>query len=483
MPSLPNNPNLDHFRQQAKTLLRAAKSGDERALELIARPRSNAADPDLMTLAAAQFAVARGYGFSGWPQLKHYLDTAEVLRRDPTAGLPETDADPADAFCRLACLVYSEKDGPERWAAARAVLTDHPDIAAHSMAAAAAAADPEAIRGHLTADRRAANTENGPHRWAPLMYLTYSRALRGDEPAERFLLSARLLLDAGADPNAGYLWSGLTPAFTALTGVFGEGEQGPGRQPRHPHSLALARLLLTRGADPNDGQTLYNRMFRPDDSHLELLCEFGLGRGDGGPWKRRLGEAAETPTEMLARQLEWAIDHGLAARVDLLAGNGVDVRAPLADGRSPAQRAADGGRLDIAAILTRHGGRAPVVHDSARLLDRLLTGGGGTNIDPGIDALAACRSRWPDLIHRATTPEAVQRVAEAGFDVDARRGGATALHQAAWNGALALVRALLDAGADPDARDDHFGATPLGWAEHGYQEPACRLLAADGSAQ
>ena len=73
-----------------------------------------------------------------------------------------------------------------------------------------------------------------------------------------------------------------------LTGVFGQGELGPVRQPRHPHSLALARLLLEAGANPNDGQALYNRMFEPDNDHLELLFEFGLGAGDGGPWKARM---------------------------------------------------------------------------------------------------------------------------------------------------------------------------------------------------
>ena len=83
-----------------------------------------------------------------------------------------------------------------------------------------------------------------------------------------------------------------------LTGVFGEGELGPVRQPRHPHSLALGRLLLEAGADPNDGQALYNRMFEPGNDHLELLFEFGLGTGDGGPWRRRLGAALDTPAEM-----------------------------------------------------------------------------------------------------------------------------------------------------------------------------------------
>src|SRR6478672_8633329 len=181
-------------------------------------------------------------------------ETLRLLSRDPTVD-PDTPETPADRFCRLACLVYSEVDYPDRWTTARALLAEHPEIVTDSIAAAAGAAD-------------------------------------------RYLRCARLLLDAGADPDAGYLWQGLPSPFTALTGVFGEGEQGAGKQPRHPHSLQLARLLLTAGASPNDGQALYNRMFRPDDSHLELLFEFGLGRGDGGPWKRRLGEAAESIQQM-----------------------------------------------------------------------------------------------------------------------------------------------------------------------------------------
>jgi len=42
--------------------------------------------------------------------------------------------------------------------------------------------------------------------------------------------------------------------------------------------------------------------------------------------------------------------------------------------------------------------------------------------------------------------------------------GATALHYAILNGHREIAELLLANGADINARDDHFGATPAGWA-------------------
>jgi len=42
--------------------------------------------------------------------------------------------------------------------------------------------------------------------------------------------------------------------------------------------------------------------------------------------------------------------------------------------------------------------------------------------------------------------------------------GATALHYAAFGGHRGVVQALVEHGADVNARDGEFGATPAGWA-------------------
>jgi ankyrin repeat protein len=485
MPSLPNDPSLEHFRRQARALQRGVRAGDPRASELIARHHpSPPADLTSLPLSAAQLAVARGYGFASWPRLRHYLDQAATLTRNPTIDpepLPGGTTELADQFCRLACLVYSDVDDPARWAQARALLDLHPELVQQSIAAAAAAADAPAVRAQLAADPGAANMLTGPHRWAPLMYLTYSRVHSAAEPAARFVDSARVLIEAGADVNEGYLWRGLPTPFTVLTGVFGEGEQGAGKQPRHPHSGLLARLLLAAGADPNDGQALYNRMFRPDNSHLELLFEFGLGRGDGGPWRRRLGDAVETPAEMLARQLGWAIDHGFADRLELLILHGVNLTTALPDGRTPAEHAIAGGRLPIIELLAGAGVEVPALSAEQQLIAVLLAGDNAgaravATAQPAI--LAAVRRTQPALIHRADNPAAVGALHEFGFDPNAAVRGVTALHEAAFTGNSTLIEALIEAGADPTRRDDEHGATPLGWAQYACQTTAAELLAA-----
>lgn len=322
--SLPNNPSLDRLRAEARALQRSERTA----------------------LHEAQFSVARRYGFTGWPALVHYLKLAAPLTVDPSR-VDEDALDTADRFCSLASLRYDDSDAPPRWQSAADLLTAHPDLTERHVWAAASAVDTGALSRHLRTD--SARAQGGPFGWEPLMYLCYSRVSLG-RTRDDLLAAARLLLDAGADPNAGYLWCGMSTPFTALTGAFGEGEQGSRRQPRHAFAADLATLLLERGAHPVDQQTLYNRMFRADDSHLHLLFDHGLAGAGPSPWERRLGDAMETRAQMWQRQIEWAAEHGFGDRLTLLSANGIDIGKAVAAVRElPADLSAldDGGATPL----------------------------------------------------------------------------------------------------------------------------------------
>ena len=92
MADLPARPSLDHLRRQARDLLRAARAGDTTAADRIR------AVAGALTLASAQLAVAREYGFASRPRLRYEVTA-------PTASL----ARQAEAFCEA-----SIRDGTGR---------------------------------------------------------------------------------------------------------------------------------------------------------------------------------------------------------------------------------------------------------------------------------------------------------------------------------------------------------------------------------
>ena len=59
-----------------------------------------------------------------------------------------------------------------------------------------------------------------------------------------------------------------------------------------------------------------------------------------------------------------------------------------------------------------------------------------------------------------------------------RHEGQTALHTAAWNGDLDLVRRLVSLGADLDARDGRFDGRPVDWAGHAQHPDVVSFLVA-----
>ncbi|MEV6156649.1 ankyrin repeat domain-containing protein [Nonomuraea sp. NPDC052129] len=470
---LPDNPSLERLRKQAKTLLQYVKAGVPEALGLVAEfhPRP----PEALKLADAQLVTARMYGFASWPKLKEHLGTVERYSRSPHRVAPREEL--PEEFLRLACLTYGT-DYPGRTADADLLLDRHPQLSTANIFTMAATGSADALADVLAENPVLAREQGGPFGWEPLLYLAYARL---DAPG-RYVAAARLLLDHGADPNAGFLWDGLTSPFTVLTGAFGGGE---GHQPPHPQGLALARLLLEAGADPNDSQTLYNLGLggaRSDDTaHLQLLLEFGLGRGAGGPWHARLGPTLQSPQQMLRDELATAALRGGPRRARLLLAHGAEVDGlgghPAYGGRTPYELALLNGHTEIAELLAAAGASA-VLDEMEAFTAACMRADADAVAGFGPEPLAWALERFPGLIIRAAEqrkPAAVRLLAGLGFGVN-HLHESTPLHAAAWNDDVETARTLIELGADPAIKDTAYDATPLGWAEHGGMHRAAAYL-------
>jgi hypothetical protein len=491
---LPPNPSLEQLRKQAKEFRDLVRTGNPKftraVRELHPRLADGSVDWARFRLADAQLVVARSKGFASWRRLREHVEMLNRYSRSPQRPA----AGDTDEFLRLACLTYWPRwkigpgevaDDERRHARARELLAERPDVAKQSIYTAAAAGDVAAVRSFLDADPSLADREGGPHGWPPLLYLMFSRVDGGPAPEV-----AALLLAHGADPNAGYLPDGEPPPVTALSGAF-HGYIDPVNQPAHRHGLALARLLLDAGADPNDERALDNAgRFPHDDAHLPLLFHYGLGRdpAGGGPWRARLGDRLPDPADLVRDQLRYAARLNLVDRTRLLLAHcadlGIDINA-TAPGPEPRRTAHDqavlNGNVEVADLLVAAGAEPGVLDPGDQLIAACMRGDRST-----VDRLAAAapqRTVEP-LLEAAILdrPDAIRLFVGLGFPVNDRRG--SPLHVAALLGHLPLVRLLVELGADPTAEavDDTPGyfappdRTPLGWALYNHQEEVAAFL-------
>ena len=457
---LPSDPSLEHLKSQARALQRRVRAGDEAALAVVREhhPRlTRLVAGDVasvgLKLADAQLAIARMYGHPSWPRLRTYVEVVGRYSSSPhqaPAGA-ETPEGRADDFLRLACLTYGGDD-PARRERARALLAKHPEIAHASIHTIAAAGKIEAARALLTRD---------PRRLACAGRTVWSRSCTSPTPASR------------------------TRYRTAR--AWRSRDCYSSTQPAHQHALELARLLLEAGADPNDEQTLYNLHFEPEDDHLELLFAYGLGTSDGGPWHRRLAPGHATPRQMLEDQLRFAAGTDRPERVALLLAHGVaaDGRGtehPIHRGRSALEVAIASGSSRVAELLVEAGDARPRLDDVDELIAAAVAGRRERSealIAADASLLERAIARAPGSVITAAEfgrIEAVRLLVLLGFPVNAidRR---SPLHEAAWRGDLPLIETLLELGADARARDLQFGSTPAGWAEHGGHAEVAAFLA------
>jgi ankyrin repeat protein len=457
---LPERPDLDQLRRQAKELRDGFRRGDAAAVERFGRHHP-AGLQGMASLASAQLVIARELGFASWPRLKAAVDTR------------------ADAERRVHALVSAVIEG--RLRQARDIFRAAPGIARRGLIAATVLGDAEAVREMLAADPAAAVAIDEERGWPPLLYACYSRWPQVDPSRESGMAEVvRLLLDAGANPNTN---DGGRPRYrSALKGSVEVNNPG------------ITAILLDAGAHPDPGQPIAEAIAHRDQRCLRLLLAHGarvartwaLGAAvynDNAGAMSLLLEALEASGAGAAEQASEALPDAAANAsypvVAALLDAGADPRAAGEDGVSALRLAVRAGQEDSAARLTAVG----AVDDSTdvdRFIGACLTG----------DRQAAERllTDHPDLRDRltdqdraviveaaASSPaETIAVMLDLGFSPRARRFGDEPLHNAAYHGNAAAVSVLLGAGADIDARDGRFDSTPLAFATVGSREQAGR---------
>lgn len=441
---LPERPNLDQLKRQAKELLR------ERRAEDPARA---------FALHDAQFALAREYGFPSWNALRDHIEELTF----------EFDV-------AIERFIEAATDG--RTDRAERLLARHPAIARANVYTALLLGDAAAVDAHLTSHPAFATETGGPRGWEPLHYVCYTALGRRSETRETGLVAiARRLMSLGADPNLRYPWlhHGVQrPVLWGAVCVAG--------------SLPLAKALLEAGANPSDGVTLPIAASGGDVAALDLL--FAHRVDVNRPWAtdgstplyailqwartdvgvRWLLEHGADPDPVFAENGETPL-HTVAARwnsglAEALVSRGAAVDRPRADGRTPYAVAELSGNRDVAAWLLAHGAPAAISD-----IDRLVAAcGRGERVQA--DLRAQIGPVHYGAFFRAielNDLEAVEAMLACGFDPNwpDESIGKTALHVAAQNGRPDMVRVLLAHGASVTVRDREFHGQPLIWAAEG----------------
>jgi ankyrin repeat protein len=467
--ALPANPNLDWLKKTAK----------QRLVQL------RTSQPDAK-LHQAQLAVAHDYGFKSWRALKSHVDSISPTYRGRDRVFKAAHAGDVGAVRRAFASGFDP------------ATPDSDGRTVHQIAK---------DRGHEAIEVLARNLQGGktrPDDEMQAIQAVMRAAQSGDLDALR----------AGLDAHPEWI--------DALGGGFQKATALHLAVLRNQH--AATRLLIERGADlnrrdfPDNAAPLHFAAAHGDLETIRLLVEAGAdidGKGDDHGigvlgWATCFGDVRQEVATYL-------LDHG--AKLDLWTAISLDraddLRAMVARDRSL-----------LAARMTRNQHRCTPLHHAVRknrprIVQLLLELGADPNArdatgataltiasevgaDPSIVAALLRAGLMPDLltvVNMARYSEAetmlrddpsrigpdggdtialhvsvskrnlatIRWLLAHGIDVNAKRPmwdlNHTALHMTIESGAIEIARLLLDAGADPNVRDDRHHATALGWAE------------------
>jgi ankyrin repeat protein len=422
--ALPENPNLDWLRKQAKRRLDGLRESNPAA-----------------RLAEAQFELARQYGFSSWRALKAHIESLTIEGR----------------------LFDAARTGDAE--TLTALLDKHPDklharARPYEWSLLHAAAQPghlgivdDLLRRGLDVNTREKGDNTYAMHWAA---------------AAGRLDVVRRLADAGGDVVGhgddhglevigwATCWEGCDDAAHRAVADF-----LVSRGASHHIFSAVAMNLADEvrrivAADPS---ALNRRQSRNEDHRTPLHFAVLMNRQEMVSLLLELGadplavDGSGQPVAAYAKSPD--ADRRVMEKIrEMVLAEFVSARR----GRRPPR----GGAMDLVALL------ALGDWDTAADLQRENPG----SIEPRGGAL--------HLMVRRNDAAAVKWLLARGADVNGRwpAGGpdVTPLHVAASRGHGEMVRVLLDAGADPGIRDSMHDGDAIGWAEHFQQPDVVRIL-------
>jgi ankyrin repeat protein len=499
------HPDLEQLRRQAKELLAAFRDGDAAAVAEV-RIRYRDADREHFALHDAQLVLARSYGFGSWPKLKAYVDGVTVRRLVEAVRANDFSAVESliDARPEVANMEVAGDD--EHRAIHHAVLIRSPEMVRLLMRRGADARTGIYPHRDATCAIVIAHDRGYDDIVAIILQEEAKRRQQKKEksqPVERQegALTAAVIANR-ADHLAELLAKGLDPNETTRLEHIDGAMLSAGNPLHHcaAHGkLAMARMLLEAGADPNlhiyAGGSAVNAAYRSGNAEMIALLE-GYGGVVDGINVGLLG------LEDRARQM---LEDDAMGRLDPKAYGGTGPDKAIADDLLGG--AAGAGRTEIVRMCLARVHRDPAdPYWYTMLREPMYIGMRRSKqerkaklecfrlilerADPSVhgdrsQGWVGGRTLLHDLAGERHEMPPDDRVAiatmllDAGARLDIRDDllESTPLGWACRWGRIELVRLLLDRGADPVEVDAEPWATPRAWAEKRSHKKIVRMLA------